>query len=114
MKKALGFVLAAALCVGAGCSMTSKATDFNGLTTPDGAASHLNTTNVAVNLLFTKPIVGDATLQETVSACTAEAKAEGASKVRIVQSHSTAYWWILPPISFVVQPVVTNVAADAL
>ncbi len=30
----------------------------------------------------------------------------------IVQSSTCCYWWILPPISFVVQPVVGNVAGD--
>ncbi len=97
-----------------GCSMTSKATDFSGLTTPDGKATHLNTTNVAINLLFTNPVVGDASIHETVAECTRQAQAAGASKVRLVQSHSTVYWWIFPPISFIIHPVVTNVAADAL
>jgi len=106
--------LAVAAMLAVGCSMTSKATDFSGLGTPDGPATHLNTTNIAINLLFTKPIVGDASIGRTVADCTKEAKALGASQIRLVQSHSTVYWWVLPPISFVVHPVVTNVAGDAL
>jgi len=114
MRHVALLLLASVVCLAAGCSMTSKATDFNGLVTPDGTATHLNTTNIAVNLLFTKPVVGDATIHQTVADCTSEAKSLGASRIRLVQSHSTVYWWILPPISFVVHPVVTNVAGDAL
>jgi hypothetical protein len=98
----------------AGCSMTSEATDFSGVTTPDGTASHVSTTNIAVHVLFTKPVLGDATLHRTVSDHTMAAKAAGARQVRIVQSRVCTYWWILPPISFVIQPVVTNVASDAI
>ena len=114
MKWIVLTVSAGVICLMAGCSMTSKATDFSGLSTPYGPATHVNTTNVAINLLFTKPIVGDASLQKTVADCTTEAKATGATKMRLVQSDSSTYWWILPPISFVVQPVVTTVAGDAL
>jgi len=114
MKQTALVMLALAVGLTAGCSMTTKAADFSGLSTPDGTATHLNTTNIAINLLFTKPIVGDASIPKTVSDCASEAKSVGASKIRLVQSHSTVYWWIFPPISFVVHPVVTNVAGDAL
>jgi hypothetical protein len=30
-----------------------------------------------------------------------------------VQSEVYTYWWILPPISFFIQPVVSNAAGDA-
>ena len=113
--KYLGILaLAVVVCLAAGCSMTNKATDFNGLSTPAGDAMHVSTTNLAVHVLFTKPVWGDATLPTTVSDCTREAKAAGASKIRIVQSSTTTYWWILPPFSFVIHPVVGNVAGDAI
>lgn len=114
MKAVAIGMLVIAVALVTGCSMTSRASDFSGLTTPDGTAVHLNTTNYAIHWLFAKPLLGDASLQRTVRDCTGEAKSSGASKVRLVQSSRITMWWILPPISFVVHPVITNVAADAI
>ena len=98
-----------------GCSTTTVAKDFNGLSTPAGAAEHLSTSNIAIHLLFgTKPLWGDASLEKTVSDFTAQAKAQGANKVNIVQSNVTKLWFIFPPISFFVTPVFSNVAGDAV
>ena len=110
-------IFVAAVCVAAmaaGCSMTTKCADFSGLSTPDGKATHVNTTNYAIHLPFSFPLVGDARLATTLKNCTAEAKALGASKIRVVQSDSTCYWFIFPPFSFVLQPVISNVAGDAI
>ena len=113
MKRLIASVAVCVLIAAAGCSMTSKAATFNGMVDSQGdAVVHLNTTNVAVHLLFDKPLWGDATLDKVVSDLTAAAKAGGGSKVNIVQSDTTTLWWILPPISFVVQPVIANAAAD--
>ena len=99
-----------------GCSMSSIAKDFNGLPTTNGnAVGHVSTTNIALHFLFgSKPALGDASLEKTVSDFTAKAKAEGASKVRIVQSNKTSLWFIMPPITFFITPVITNVAGDAV
>jgi len=108
------FVALGAVALMTGCSTTSTASDFNGLTTPDGNAKHLSTTNIAVHVLGAVPVWGDATLEGSVADHTAAAKKGGAGKVRIVQSNVRTYWWILPPISFIIHPVVTTVAGDAL
>ena len=114
MRKVCVLLFAVALVLAVGCSTTSKATDFNGLTDLHGQkVMHLNTSNVAIHLLFKDPILSDATLQQTVSDLTREAKEAGASQVRVVQSDTTTLWWILPPISFIVHPVLANAAADA-
>ena len=101
--------------VAAGCSISSKATDFNGLKGLDGdKVTHINTRNYAVHLLITRPLFGDATLQNTVKDFTKEAKAAGATKVRIVQSNEKVFWWILPPFTLILTPVTTDVAGDAI
>ena len=71
---------------------------------------------IALHLLFGvgKPLAGNATLEKTVDDFTAAAKAVGAQKVRIVQSSKTALWFIFPPVSFFITPVISNVAGDAL
>lgn len=117
MKKAFAILTAlvvVTLTVATGCSMTSTATEFNGLTTPDGAVTHVSTTNVAVHFLFSEPVIGDATLHQTVSDHTEAAKAEGAKSVRIVQSSVSTLWYIFPPITFIIHPVISNVASDAI
>ena len=114
MKYIVFALLAVAVGLASGCTMTTEAKQFNGLTTPDGNASHVSTTNIAVHLLFTKPLVYDASLSKTVDDHTKAVKETGVSKLRIVQSNVTTYWWILPPISFVIHPVVSNVASDAI
>lgn len=113
-------VVSLALCVMlalSGCSSTGKATNFNGLASPDGSPiAHLSTTNIALHGLFgtAQPLAGDASLEKTVADFTADAKSMGASKVRIVQSSRVALWFVMPPISFFLTPVVTKVAGEAI
>jgi len=114
MRFLLCLALVAMVCCVTGCTMTSTAKDYSGLAIPEGTPkAHVSTTNVALHLLFTKPIAGDATLPAVVRDCTAAAKKEGATRIRLVQSSVSTYWYILPPISFIVQPVVANAAGDA-
>ena len=99
-----------------GCSSTKVAKDFNGMSSPDGQViGHLSTSNVALHLLIgKKPLAGDASLAQTVSDFTAAAKAEGASKVRIVQSSGRAWWFIFFPFTLIITPVTSNVAGEAI
>lgn len=112
--KILALVLSVAFLMG--CSTTTKATDFNSLTTPAGKPiAHLNTSNMAIHLMLGKnPAWGDASLEKTVADFTAAAKAAGANKVRIVQSSRTNWWFVFFPISLLVTPVTSNVAGDAI
>lgn len=108
-------VLVCCLMIVTGCSSTKMATDFNGLSTPNGGAKHLSTSNIAIHLMLGKnPVWGNASLEKTVADFTAAAKAEGASKVRIVQSSSQAWWFLLFPFTLLVTPVTSNVAGDAI
>jgi len=111
------FSLALALVIGfSGCSSTKYARDLNGLSSPDGQViSHLSTSNVALHFLVGKtPIAGDATLAKTVENFTAAAKAEGATKVRIVQSDVTSWYLVFFPFSLLITPVTSNVAGEAI
>jgi hypothetical protein len=100
----------------AGCALTSKAPNFNGLKEVDGSDHpvHINMTKVALHCLVFLPCIGDASLDGAVEDFTKAAKKEGAQRVRIVQSNETTLWWILPPLSFLITPRFTNVAGDAL
>ena len=101
--------------VAAGCSISSRGTDFSGLKGLDGdKVTHINTRNYAVHLFITKPLFGDATLQNTVKNFTEEAKKTGATKVRIVQSDEWTMWYLLPPLTLLFTPVTVDVAGDAI
>ena len=109
-------VLLAVIVALSGCSSTKVASEWNGMGSPDGKAlGHLSTSNVAIHLLIgKKPLAGDASLEKTVSDFTAAAKDQGASKVRIVQSSSRAWWFLFFPFTLVFTPVTTNVAGEAI
>ena len=110
------FAYALILVMVTGCGSTKVAPNFNGLSTPDGKPiAHLSTSNIAIHLLIGKePLAGDASLETTVSDFTAAAQAHGASKVRIVQSSSRAWWFLFFPFTLVFTPVTSNVAGDAI
>jgi hypothetical protein len=65
-------------------------------------------------ILGKNPIWGNASLEKTVADFTAAAKAQNATKVRIVQSDSTKWLFIFFPISLLVTPVTSNVAGEAI
>jgi hypothetical protein len=108
-------ILVLVMGVAAGCSISSRATDFSGLKGLDGdKVTHINTRNYADHLFITKPLFGDATLQNTVKEFTEEAKKTGATKVRIVQSDEWTMWYLLPPLTLIFTPVTVDVAGDAI
>lgn len=101
--------------VGAGCAISDIASDPRGVKGVDGdKLTHINTRNFAVHLFMTKPILGDATLSNTVQKFADEAKNQGATKVRIVQSDETVMWYFPPLLGFIFTPVYSSVAGDAL
>ncbi|HEV8328165.1 MAG TPA: hypothetical protein VGQ08_11830 [Nitrospiraceae bacterium] len=101
--------------VAAGCSISSRATDLRGMKGVDGdKLTHINTRNYAIHLFITKPLWGDATLQNTVQSFADEAKKVGATKVRIVQSDEWTLWYLLPPLTLIFTPVTVDVAGDAI
>lgn len=108
-------MLALVMGAAAGCSMSSVATDLRGIKGMDGdKLTHINTRNYAIHLFMTQPILGDATLHNTVQIFADEAKKSGATKVRIVQSDVWTMWYLLPPLTMIFTPVAVDVAGDAL
>jgi hypothetical protein len=97
------------------CTLSSRASDFQGLRDIDGSIpTHINSTHYALQLFVALPLIGDASLKTAVSEFTKEAKELGGTRVRIVQSDTTRLWWILPPLSLIFTPSWTNVAGDVL
>jgi hypothetical protein len=115
MRHAAVAMLVLFIGVAAGCSISNKAADLRGIKGMDGdKLVHINTRNWAINLFMVYPIWGDATLNATVQNFADEAKKEGATKVRIVQSTEVVMWYFPPLLGFIFTPVYSNVAGDAL
>ncbi|MGE4157557.1 MAG: hypothetical protein AB7F75_00495 [Planctomycetota bacterium] len=93
-----------------GCTSTEDCGNGNGTI---GGKTHLNTTGFGFKLLFGNEIGMSAEIKDAVDATAAVAKEKGASNIQIVQSSSTNLWWVLFPFTLVINPVITNVAADA-
>ncbi len=107
-------LLAGALSLGA-CSTTDTAyeKDFEGLTDMNGKAiRHLNTWNLGLHWAWGSSLWGDASLRATVNNLAKEAKRQQAKVIRVAQSDVTYWWWVLPPISFLLSAQTSNVAAD--
>jgi hypothetical protein len=95
------------------CVSHSAATEFHGVAGVRGVPiEYQTTTSYAIHGLFVFPLLGDARKSSVVDAFAEEAAARGASRQRIAQTSSLTYWFILPPISFFVHPVVTSIEGD--
>lgn len=90
-----------------GCTFTEVASN------PAGAKTHVNTTGIGLKLFFSETLAGSPTIDHALDACADEAKQQGADKLTVVQSNSSNLWWLLFPLTVAVNPVITNVAADA-
>jgi len=91
------------------CTFTETAGKNHAMT---GDKAHLNTTGIGLKFLFTSPIAGTPTIDGAVNGLAEDAKKTGANNIEIVQSSSTNLWWIFPPFSIILNPIITNVAAD--
>ncbi|MFK7740156.1 MAG: hypothetical protein AB8H80_07515 [Planctomycetota bacterium] len=107
------FSLLALICAAGACSFHSTATHWNGLRDADGKPIFVKaTTNVGLNLLVILPILGNTTLETMVDETTAEIAKEGGSRVRVIQSGSENYWYGWSPFTWIITPIVTDVAFE--
>ena len=67
------------------------------------------TTTVGLQGLFLFDLWGDASVEASVKEFSAEASARGATRADIQRVNTTVLWYVLPPISFLIHPVVTDV-----
>ncbi len=107
------FLTAAPLVVAMGCSFHSRATHWHDRTGPDGQPVYaLTTTTYGFNLGVIVPVLGSTSLDEMVDVATARIAAAGSDHVRLVETESSNYWYALPPLSWIVSPVVTSVTLE--
>lgn len=94
----------------AGCVSHTHCADLAGVPGLRGeAVEYQTTTSYALHGLFVFPLLGDGTLEETVKAFGTEASGRGGTRVDIAETSKLTLWFILPPLSFFVHPVITEV-----
>ena len=71
-----------------------------------------STTIVGLNLFVALGLFGQTDSEGMVDELTADIAAEGGDNVRLIQSGSENYWYGFPPLTWILTPVVTTVAAD--
>jgi len=97
----------------AGCSFHSTATHWNGRVGTDGRPIYVKaTTNVGLNVFVALPLLGNTTIDAMLDE-TSEAIAEdGSDRLRVIQTASENYWYGLPPFTWLLTPVVTDVSVE--
>lgn len=102
--------LAAVLFASSACNLTTVSKNFNGTTTSNGAPRvYQNTTNYAVHLgMGYYPVIGNATVDGGVDAFTKDARKNGGTKTDITNMSANNLWYIFPPFTFIITPVVTD------
>ena len=95
------------------CTFHTTATSWNSRVGADGKPVHLiSTTKVGLKTLIFLPLVGDMEITGMVNDITEQVKAANGDKVRVFQAAQDNYWWIFPPISFFISPVISTISAD--
>ena len=106
--------LAALPLVGTSCTFISKSDEFSGLTGQQGKpVSFYSATRIGVNLLFFIPLIGDVTVTRAIKDMTEKVKDEGGTNVRLIQTGGTVFWFLLPPVTFIIHPALTYCSGDA-
>jgi hypothetical protein len=96
-----------------GCTLPSTANHWNSRVGPDGESIYVKShTNVGFNLFVGIPLFGSTTLPAEIDLLTHEIADEGGDKVRMIESSTENYWYGLPPLSWILTPVITTVTAD--
>jgi hypothetical protein len=65
-------------------------------------------------MLEALPLFGDGSLDEALDTFEEDSEAAHATRIRIAETSTTIYWWVLPPLSFLFPPVVSRVTGDII
>ena len=92
-----------------GCTFFSHAADWNGLKAPDDTPVHaLTATTCGLQFLCFFPLLGPVQLEGTIDSGTERIREHGGDRVRLVFMGTSNYWWVLPPLSWVLTPVISE------
>jgi len=95
------------------CVIHGTADHWNGLVNADGHPAYLNTTTkLGFKLLVVIPFLGKTDLDGLVKDATADIAEQRGDYIRVVQSTSENYWYGLPPLTWIVTPVITTLTVE--
>jgi hypothetical protein len=113
MNSPLRWASVALLLLATACSFHSTATHWNGLRDADGKPVFVKTTtNIGLNLLVILPFLGNTSLDSMVDETTRAIAKEGGDRARVIQSSSENYWYGSIPVTYVLTPIVTEIAIE--
>lgn len=113
MNSPLRWASVVLLLLSTSCSFHSTATHWNGLRDADGKPVFVKTTtNIGLNLLVILPLLGNTSIDSMLDETTAEIAKEGGDRVRVIQSGAENYWYGWSPFTWILSPVVTDVALE--
>ena len=96
-----------------GCTFSSTATEWHGRVGLDGKPVYVKThTNIGLNFLIILPMLGRTSLPVMIDELTHEIANETGDNVRMVESSAENYWYGFAPLTWIITPVITTVAAD--
>jgi len=88
--------------------MHSKAVQWNGHVGPDGEPVFVQqSTDVGLQLAILLPFVGATGIDAMIDASTQWIGKEESSHLRLVETESNNYWYGVPPLSWLITPVMT-------
>ncbi|MFN7588077.1 MAG: hypothetical protein ACK501_21475 [Planctomycetota bacterium] len=113
MPSPLAVVSLAALALASGCTFHNTARQWNGRLDRDGQPVFLQTTTTfGVQLLVMLPFAGDTRAEALVDAATAEIARHDNQRVRVVETESANWWYALPPLTWLVTPVMGSITFE--
>ncbi|HEX5050140.1 MAG TPA: hypothetical protein VFZ65_00080 [Planctomycetota bacterium] len=113
MASSLRPAAAAAFSLLAGCTFHSTATHWHGRVDPSGKPVFVKvTTNVGLNVAIILPLLGATTIDTMLDECSGDVERLGSDGVRVIQTNAENYWYGFPPFTWVLTPVITDVAIE--
>jgi hypothetical protein len=93
-----------------GCVFHRHAEKYHGALGPRGVPCEYQQSSVwALHFVWNVALIGDANLESAVDQFTAEAARRGATRIDVTYTDKYVYWFLFPPLTFLVHPVDTTV-----
>lgn len=104
-------LLAATLLLCSGCAFHSTATHWNGRTDPEGRPMFVKTTtNIGINVAIILPLLGNTSIDAMLDETSGEIARKDGNRLRVIQTNTENYWYGFPPFTWILTPVITDVA----
>ncbi len=108
-----GLSLACALAMLASCAFHSTAKRWNGHVGADGQPVFLQTSTFwGANFCIGLPWIGNTTVDKMIDVATAQIPVEEGSHLRVIETEVYNGWYTLPPLTWLLTPMMTSVSIE--